>query len=138
MTASAAPPVLVAHSLGCLAVAHWALRADAAAARISSAFLVAPPDPAGPAFPGAAASGGFTCPTRPLGIPATVLASSDDPYSDLPRNAAVAASWGAGFVDLGPRGHVNAAGGLGEWPEGLQLLEDLATSGPRAAGPPAA
>ncbi|MGR0318511.1 RBBP9/YdeN family alpha/beta hydrolase [Agromyces sp. ZXT2-3] len=138
VAASPAPPVLVAHSLGCLAVAQWALRVDAASARISYAFLVAPPDPSGPSFPEAAAAGGFTLPSRLLGIPATVLASSDDPFSELAWSAVVAASWGAGLIDLGARGHVNAESGLGEWPEGLQLLEDLATTGPRAAGPPAA
>ncbi|MTH67971.1 alpha/beta fold hydrolase [Agromyces bracchium] len=133
-----ARPVLVAHSLGCLAVAHWAVETDAASARIAGAFLVAPPDPAGPEFPSAAVAGGFTLPLGPLGIPATVLASSDDPYAELAWSAAAAAGWGAGFIDLGARGHVNAASGLGEWPEGLQLLEDAATTARRAAGPPAA
>ncbi|WP_401000381.1 RBBP9/YdeN family alpha/beta hydrolase [Agromyces sp. GXQ0307] len=138
VAASAAPPVLVAHSLGCLAVAHWAAEADAASTRISGAFLVAPPDPAGAAFPAAAVTGGFTLPVAPLGIAVTVLASSDDPYAELSWSAATAAAWGAGFIDLGPRGHVNAESGLGEWPEGLQLLEDAATTARRAAGPPAA
>lgn len=138
VAASPAPPVLVAHSLGCLAVAHWAVETDAASARAAGAFLVAPPDPAGPAFPGAAVAGGFTLPGGQLGIHATVLASTDDPYADLARSAEFAAAWGAGFVELGARGHVNAASGLGEWPEGLQLLEDLAATASRAAGPPAA
>ncbi|GAA1057897.1 hypothetical protein GCM10017608_02990 [Agromyces luteolus] len=135
---SPAPPVLVAHSLGCLAVAHWAVRTDGASARIAGAFLVAPPDPAGAAFPAAAVTGGFALPGGPLGIPATVLASTDDPYAELARSAEVAAAWGAGFVELGARGHVNAASGLGEWPEGLQLLEDVAATARREAGPPAA
>ncbi|WP_353815123.1 RBBP9/YdeN family alpha/beta hydrolase [Agromyces sp. SYSU T00266] len=138
VAASHAPPVLVAHSLGCLAVAHWAVEADAASARTAGAFLVAPPDPAGPAFPDAATVGEFTAAVGPIGIAATVLASSDDPYSELARSAEFAATWGAGFVELGARGHVNAASGLGEWPEGLQLLEDVAATARRAAGPPAA
>ncbi|WP_438853313.1 RBBP9/YdeN family alpha/beta hydrolase [Agromyces sp. M3QZ16-3] len=138
VAATPAPPVIVAHSLGCLAVAQWAFKADAASARIAGAILVAPPDPAGPVFPSAATAGGFTLPAGPLGIHVTVLASSDDPYAELSWSAATAAAWGAGFVDLGARGHVNAASGLGEWPEGLQLLEDAAASVRRAAGPPAA
>ncbi|MRX43851.1 RBBP9/YdeN family alpha/beta hydrolase [Agromyces kandeliae] len=138
VAASPAPPLLVAHSLGCLAVAHWTIEADAASARTAGAFLVAPPDPSGPAFPRAAVTGGFTLPSAPLGLPATVLASTDDPYAELARSAEFAAAWGAGFVDLGARGHVNAASGLGEWPEGLQVLEDVATTARRAAGPPAA
>src|ERR1700736_7035663 len=49
---AAAPPILVAHSLGCLAVAHWAARSERPC---FAALLVAVPDPGGPAFPGAAA-----------------------------------------------------------------------------------
>ena len=65
-------PVLVAHSLGCLAVAHWALRTHDASERVAGAFLVAPPDPARPEFPEAARD--FTVPTESLPIPALVLA----------------------------------------------------------------
>lgn len=39
--------VIVAHSLGCLAVVHWAARHPR---RLHAALLVAVPDPAGPAF----------------------------------------------------------------------------------------
>lgn len=46
-----APPVLVAHSLACLLVAHAAPRI---AGRVKGAFLVAVPDPASPVFPQAA------------------------------------------------------------------------------------
>src|SRR3954463_13846786 len=44
----AAPPVLVAHSLACLLVAHWAARSRSA---IAGACLVAVPDPDGVTFP---------------------------------------------------------------------------------------
>jgi predicted alpha/beta hydrolase family esterase len=54
-----------------------------------------------------------------------VVASQDDPYVTLPRARAFAAAWGAGFVDAGPRGHLNAASGLGDWPEGQRHLEAL-------------
>ncbi|MCP2366763.1 putative alpha/beta hydrolase family esterase [Agromyces flavus] len=116
-------PVLVAHSLGCLAVAHWAVRVDDAATRVAGAFLVAPPDPACPEFPAAAPT--FTIANAPLPIPAIVLSSSDDPYCSPDRAADMADVWGAQLVELGPRGHVNVASGFGEWPEGLQLLEDF-------------
>jgi predicted alpha/beta hydrolase family esterase len=116
-------PVLVAHSLGCLAVAHWAQRTDAASARVAGAFLVAPPDPAGPMFPAPARA--FAAPTGPLPIPALVLASTDDPYCFLDRAVEIAAVWGAPLLELGARGHVNVESGCGEWPEGLQLLEDF-------------
>lgn len=127
-------PVLVAHSLGCLASAHWALRAEDAATRAVGAFLVAPPDPEGPLFPERAPS--FTVPAERLPIPALVLASSDDPYCSVDRAAEIAETWGAHLIELGPRGHVNAESGIGEWPEGLQLLEDFVATA-RAAAPQA-
>ena len=39
---------MVAHSLGCLALAHWMA---ASALPVHAALLVAVPDPHGPAFP---------------------------------------------------------------------------------------
>ncbi|MEW9625777.1 alpha/beta hydrolase [Rhodanobacter geophilus] len=35
------------------------------------------------------------------------------------------AAWGSERVDIGDAGHVNAASGLGEWPQGLALLQGL-------------
>ena len=127
-------PVLVAHSLGCLAVAQWAMRTEDAASRAAGAFLVAPPDPICPEFPTQAPT--FTVANAPLPIPALVLASSDDPYCTLDRAANIARTWGAQFVELGPRGHVNVESGFGEWPEGLQLLEDFVVTA-RASAPQA-
>jgi predicted alpha/beta hydrolase family esterase len=49
----AKPPVLVAHSLACLLVAHWATRFPST---IAGAFLVAVPDPDGANFPAEAAA----------------------------------------------------------------------------------
>ena len=45
IAAASAPPVLIAHSLGCLLVAHWQLASRRACA---GALLVAVPDPAKP------------------------------------------------------------------------------------------
>ena len=64
-------------------------------------------------------------PTAPLPFPATVVASEDDPYVTLPRARSFAAAWGATFVDAGPKGHLNADSGLGDWPEGRRHLETL-------------
>jgi predicted alpha/beta hydrolase family esterase len=54
-----------------------------------------------------------------------VLASRDDPYVTLDRARSFARDWGAVFVDLGTCGHINAASGLGDWPEGRRYLADL-------------
>lgn len=112
-------PVLIAHSLSCLLVAH---AATGIANRVRGAFLVAVPDPEGPAFPAAAAS--FRdVPSRTLPFPALVVASTDDPYGSHDHALRQARAWGAGLVTVGARGHINAASGLGPWPEGHMLLD---------------
>ncbi|HEX2870429.1 MAG TPA: alpha/beta hydrolase [Polyangiaceae bacterium] len=118
--AAPAVPVIVAHSLGCLAVAHWAARGG----RVRAALLVAVPDPAGPLWPDEAAS--FAAlPTTPLGFPTHVVASRDDPYGSFEFAKVIAHAWGSAFVDAGAIGHINAASALGDWPFGRQLLARL-------------
>jgi predicted alpha/beta hydrolase family esterase len=112
------PPVLVAHSLACLLVAH---AAEKLAGRIAGALLVAVPDPEGPAFP-AAATSFRNPPGTQLPFPAVIIASTDDPYGPLAHAERRAAGWNTGLAVLGPRGHINAKSDLGEWPEGLALL----------------
>ena len=38
------------------------------------------------------------------------------------------AAWGAVRHDAGPRGHLNAESGLGDWPEGLDLIRPWQSS----------
>ena len=54
-----------------------------------------------------------------------VAASSDDPWCALPRAQAWASAWGAHFHDVGPRGHINAESGLGDWMQGRDWLFGL-------------
>lgn len=113
------PPLLVAHSLGCLLVAHWAGRVP-----VAGALLVAPPDPNDPAFPAKAAS--FApAPRRALPIPAIIVASSNDPYGSVDHAVALASAWGTDLAPAGALGHINGASGLGEWEWCLQLLQRL-------------
>jgi hypothetical protein len=65
-------------------------------------------------------------PRARLPFRAIVVASSDDPWCALDRTRAWAADWGAEFHDIGPHGHINAASGLGDWPQGKAWLADLA------------
>ncbi|MEV6634894.1 alpha/beta hydrolase [Actinoplanes sp. NPDC051470] len=116
------PVVLVAHSLGCHTVAHWAHQHDA---QVRAALLVAPPDIAHSASQGAPI-GGFGPPTAdPLPFPAVLAASSDDRWAQLDWSCQLAKQWGARFVDLGNAGHVNPEAGFGPWPQGEALLRDL-------------
>lgn len=115
----ARPPVIAAHSLGCLLVAHHVARGG----RLGGALLVAPPDPAAPTFPSAIV--GFAEVPR-VALARTILAASeDDPYASLAFSRRCAADWGSELVELGPLGHVNADSGLGDWPVGRALLDRL-------------
>jgi predicted alpha/beta hydrolase family esterase len=113
--------VLVAHSLGCLLLAHWAA---STVLPVRAAMLVAVPDPQGPAFP-PEATGFHPLPLRRLPFRSLVVASRDDPYGGLPQAQRCAAAWGSRLVDAGALGHINAASGLGDWPQGLAWLEEL-------------
>lgn len=116
------PPLLIAHSLACLLVAH---AAESIAGRVRGAFLVAVPDPDGPAFPTQAAS--FRdVPARVLPFPALIVASSDDPYGTREHARRRAQDWGAGLVEIGARGHINGASGVGDWREGRRLFDAFA------------
>ena len=113
--------VLVAHSLACILVAHWASSSNQ---KIKSALLVAPPNPDGPGFPQAAV--GFSpFPSRPLPFPNIVVASTNDPYGSLEFARSTAAAWGSRFVNIGAAGHINSSSGLGDWDEGYSLLQQL-------------
>ncbi|MBW6530048.1 RBBP9/YdeN family alpha/beta hydrolase [Sphingomonas citri] len=127
-----APVILVAHSLGCVAVAWWAsLSPQPYGWPVAGALLVAPADVdrAGVApelAPFAPA------PKQPLPFPSIVVASSDDPWVTLERAHSLAVDWGSHFIDYGACGHINAASGLGRWPEGLELLDRVIAA---AGGP---
>jgi predicted alpha/beta hydrolase family esterase len=125
LEASAASPqvALVAHSLGCHLVAAWAAHSRKAA-RIRAALLVAPPDVERDELRAALHS--FTPIVRqPLPFPALAVISGDDPFCDPARARAMAADWGARTLDAGPRGHLNSDSGLGDWPQGRQMLAQL-------------
>lgn len=132
-----APLVLVAHSLGCQLVAAWASMSPSTA-RVRGALLVAPGDTEREDMPGALHSWSRIVRQR-LPFASTLVASRDDPFCSYERAAGMAAHWGSTLVDAGPRGHLNASSGLGDWPEGHALLQDLlaATARPDEGGRPA-
>lgn len=118
VAACAEPPLLVAHSLSCLLVAHWA---DRTTQRIGGAMLVAVPDPAANAFPVAAAA--FApVPESVLPFPALMVVSNNDPYSSIHYSRQRASQWQARLVELEGLGHLNADSGLGDWQQGKALL----------------
>jgi hypothetical protein len=118
------PAVLVAHSLGCLTAAAWAAHSKNAQL-VKAALLVAPPDTArediGQMLPG------WRLPLQKLPFKSIVFASSNDPFCSLAEAQRFASGWGATFIDIGERGHINADSGLGDWPEAHAELEQLMT-----------
>lgn len=119
------PVLVVAHSLGCHAFAHWLHSAGPLArARIAGALLVAPPDLSRLRRDSAIA--GFTdAPALNADTPLTVVASDDDPYAKTAYVWRLSRHWGARFVNAGPFGHINADSDIGDWPYGQYLLASL-------------
>jgi predicted alpha/beta hydrolase family esterase len=114
--------VLVAHSLGCHTVAHWAHLHEA---QVRAALLVAPPDIDYSASRGAPIAGFGPPAVNPLPFPTVLAASDTDPWATIDWSRTLAKQWGARFVDLGNAGHVNLDAGFGPWPQGEELLRDL-------------
>lgn len=119
------PVVLVAHSLGCLAVAWWAeFERPEFGSPVVGALLVAPPDVDRPGRDPRLAQFG-AAPRKALPFPSLLVASQDDSYCNQRTARSLASDWGARFVDAGAIGHINADSGLGDWPSGERLLEQL-------------
>lgn len=115
------PPVLVAHSLGCLVACKWA---SLSSWPIKAVLLVAVPDPARPSFPKEAS--GFSSPTVDIRRRRVVMVSStDDPFSTALYSQQCALAWDTEHIDLGAKGHINADSGLGEWNDGWDIVQRL-------------
>lgn len=114
---------LVAHSLGCILVAAWAAHSRNAC-KVRGALLVAPGDlerdDLRQMIPGWS-----PIVRQPLPFRAVLIAAHDDPYCDARRSREMARDWGASYIEAGARGHINSESGLGDWPEGRQILNDL-------------
>ena len=119
------PVVLVAHSLGCLAVAWWAkYERPAADGPVIGALLVAPPEV--DFFSLDERLGQFSpTPAEPLPFRSILVASRNDPYMGIRTARQLARAWGSAFADAGEAGHINADSGIGNWPFGKFLLSRL-------------
>jgi uncharacterized protein len=123
------PLVIVAHSGGCIMVAHWARRTRRA---VQAALLATPPDfdtPMPDGYPTLAAldaAGWLPVPRERLPFASIVAASRNDPLASFEHAAAMARAWGSRLIDLGDVGHLNPASGYGAWPMAESLIEVLA------------
>jgi predicted alpha/beta hydrolase family esterase len=125
------PIVIVAHSGGCIMVAHWARSTTRA---VHAALLATPPDfetamPEGyPTLAALDAAGWLPVPRLRLPFPSVVAASRNDPLGRFERVAELAQAWGSRLVDLGEVGHLNPASGFGEWPQAQFFIDELAAA----------
>ena len=131
MAAIDGPVVLVAHSGGCVMVAHWA-HTSAHAHRVVGALLATPPDferpmPEGyPTLADLQASGWLPVPRQPLPFRSLVATSDNDPLAARERVLDLAKDWVSETIDLGAVGHLNPASGYGPWPMASALIAQLA------------
>ena len=119
--ASSPRPFLVAHSLGCLLVAHWAAQHHEP---IGGALLVAPADPESIYFP-PGADGFAPVPLKRLPFSSILVSSNDDPFAEPGFGQRCAEAWGSRLANAGAVGHINAESGVGDWPFGRALLDEL-------------
>jgi uncharacterized protein len=118
VAAAEKPVVFVAHSVGCILVAH-AVQAMAAPEKVRGAYLVVPPNEAAlRAFSGIDPQFA-NVPQGPLPFPSLLVATSNDPYSTLEDSASLALAWGSQLVEAGEAGHIDHTSGHGPWPEGM-------------------
>jgi uncharacterized protein len=113
--------VLTGHSLGCLAIVHWAKRYGK---KIKGALLVAPSDPEAShyTFP---ATGFAPVPNEKINFKTIVVASTNDVWVSIERAAYFARTWDSEFINLGEAGHINVSSGYGDWKEGLEILKRI-------------
>lgn len=109
------PPLVVAHSFGCLATAYAQI---VLGTPIGATLFVAPADPAR-----------FGLDRRlfahALARPGFLVASASDPWLSLDKAIGLARDWGIDHINLGDVGHINVASGHGAWPFGRALVETM-------------
>ena len=107
------PAVLIAHSLGCLAVANAWPRIHS---RVRAVLFVAPANPR---------YFGFLPIVHHIAVPSLLVASRNDLWLAFEDAERLAVVWGSELVDAGRAGHINRDSGHGHWPEGWELLGGL-------------
>ncbi|WP_439860208.1 alpha/beta hydrolase [Pseudomonas sp. MBLB4136] len=119
------PTLLIAHSLGCITVAHWAAQApEALLRRVRGALLVAPADVERDNCP-AALRNFAPIARRPLPFASLLVGSDSDAAASAARALELAADWGSEALILAGAGHINVASGHHRWEQGFEYLYRL-------------
>jgi predicted alpha/beta hydrolase family esterase len=103
----AAAWIAVAHSFGCLALAHHAARGGRG---VHGALMVAPANPDRFGLDEGQV-------VQPLPFASTLVISDNDPWMSHADALYFGQRWGSAVVEAGDAGHINPAAGFGAWPE---------------------
>ncbi len=125
--------IAVAHSLGCILVAHAAARVPDV--KIGGALLVAPADVDSKNDELPQLRNFAPVPTTSLPFPSIVVASSNDPLMSLHRAEILAETWGSELINMGAAGHINIASGYGWWPGAHNLIHRLSNKASKRLSP---
>ncbi len=122
IAADSTPVILIAHSLGCVTVAHWASSAPAELLRrVRGALLVAPADVERPGCP-EALQGFAPMPRQLLPFLSQLVGSDNDSAASAARAMELARHWGAEAAILSGAGHINVKSGHQRWEQGFAYL----------------
>ncbi len=125
--ASPSPVIVIAHSLGCLTLVHWAARAGTTALkRLRGALLVAPADVERADCP-PPLQNFAPIPRMRLPFPSLLIGSDNDPAASPGKALELAGYWGCEARILTGAGHINVASGHHCWASGFAYLYQLQT-----------
>ena len=115
--------ILIGHSIGCMAIIKWHERFQR---QIKGALLVAPSDSESETYP-KYITGFSPIPKTVLPFPSIVVGSTNDHVTTLERTRIFSENWGSRLVMLEKAGHIEPKSGFGNWPQGLELVHELAS-----------
>jgi len=119
------PTILIAHSLGCITVAHWADQAPVESLRrVHAALLVAPADVERANCP-PALQNFAPIPQHSLPFPSQLVGSDNDTAASAARAIEMARDWGSDVAILSGAGHINVKSGHQRWEQGFAYLYRL-------------
>lgn len=119
------PTILIAHSLGCITVAHWAANAPVELLRrVRGALLVAPADVERANCP-PALQNFAPIPNQNLPFPSQLVGSDNDSAASAARAIELARWWGSDVAIISGAGHINVKSGHQQWEQGFAYLYRL-------------
>lgn len=112
--------VLISHSMGGIAIAHWANKFPL---KIKGAMIVAPPDLDNP-WQDLGLNSFSPIPLSAFPFPSIIVGSTNDNWVSIDRTQLFAEKWGSKLILINDAGHINVSSGYGHWEEGLRILNN--------------